>query len=300
MGKEDYYNPNPSEQKLIIENKPYSDKAISLAYNAGLISSLFYFRFGDGDESDAFRHCLWSAFIARETDLQWAKKWTDAHEDIIDNPWMSKEMDIHNNDMGIEILKNNLQASPAIIIQSCIELIKNGKLRIIKNNKIQPTTINGFSIPSILDVIKNKIDYLFDYFLSFQIDEVKKVNTEKEGALHFCIRNNYVYGVNEILRLSLIDVNSSNLYGDIPLVIAIKNNCLEIFYELIKNKANINKQRQSDRETPLMVAAVYGRLEMTKSLLAFGANKALRSSTGFTAKEIAENEDHQEIVKLLT
>jgi hypothetical protein len=92
--KEDYYNPNPSERRLIAENKVFAEKAISLSYNAGIISSLFYFEFGDGDDSDAFRHCLWAAFIAKETSIEWAKRWTDAHEDTLDNDFISREMDI--------------------------------------------------------------------------------------------------------------------------------------------------------------------------------------------------------------
>lgn len=56
--QENYYHPNPSEKKLIGENKAFADKAISLAYQAGVISSLFYFKFGDSDNSDAYRHCL--------------------------------------------------------------------------------------------------------------------------------------------------------------------------------------------------------------------------------------------------
>ena len=107
MVQEDYYNPNPSEKKLITEKKVFADKSISLAYTAGIISSFFYFKFGDEDESDAFRHCLWAAFIAKDTNLVWAKKWTDAHEDIPDNPLVSKEMDIHNNENGIKIVYRN-------------------------------------------------------------------------------------------------------------------------------------------------------------------------------------------------
>lgn len=131
MNKENYYNPNRSEKKLIVENKNLSEVAIKNAYIAGSVSSLLYFKMGENEQSDAFRHCLWAALIAKETNLEWAKRWTDAHEDFKENGSLQKEMDLFNNSKGIEILKNELKMNHATIVQTCVDLMKNGQLQII-------------------------------------------------------------------------------------------------------------------------------------------------------------------------
>lgn len=65
MSQEDYYEPNDEEKKLIRENSVFAGKAIDCAYRAGAISTLFIAKMGNGDQSDAIRHCIWSALIAK-------------------------------------------------------------------------------------------------------------------------------------------------------------------------------------------------------------------------------------------
>jgi len=206
--------------------------------------------------------------LPKDTNLVWAKRWTDAHEETPNNPQVSKEMDIYNNDNGIKIVHKNAGTTYAEIIQSCIGLIKDGELRVIHNGEIQPTTLKEFSIQSIFDAIEKRVESLIDYYLTYQMNETKQVNSEKEGALHFCVRENYLHGIREIL---------------------------------LKGGANVKyKRKMNDNETPLMVAAVYRRIEMVKSLIASGADKNLESTSGWTAKEKAKNEGYLEIVKLLS
>ena len=96
-----------------------------------------------GDESDAFRHALWSALNAQKVGKAFALKWSDAHEYSTDKDEVDTDlvMDIHNNDIGVEIGF----ANPNVTIEELSTLIKariaKGDLIIIRNGKL--TKSNG-------------------------------------------------------------------------------------------------------------------------------------------------------------
>jgi hypothetical protein len=50
---------------------------------------------------DAFRHCYWSALLARDIGASNARDFTTAHEAYSDNPPGERAMDLHNNGIGI-------------------------------------------------------------------------------------------------------------------------------------------------------------------------------------------------------
>lgn len=52
---------------------------------------------------DAFRHCFWSALLARDIGYAGALRYTNAHEAFPDNPPAEKAMDLHNNAVGLSI-----------------------------------------------------------------------------------------------------------------------------------------------------------------------------------------------------
>lgn len=81
------------------------------------------------------------------------------------------------------------------------------------------------------------------------------------------------------------------------LSLSVKHERKNNFAFLINNTTDIN--RICDKETPLMVAATYGKLEMAKALLKKGANKSLKNSNGETAKDIAIKNKHTELAKVL-
>lgn len=85
---------------------------------------------GHNDSSDAFRHCFWSAMLARDLGYQNALQFTNAHEADPRNPPQEKAMDLHNNSVGLSIGKvggNNNQLSG-----SCMAALLNGQLKVIK------------------------------------------------------------------------------------------------------------------------------------------------------------------------
>lgn len=60
-------------------------------------------RNGHNDESDAFRHCFWAAILARDLNYMNAYWFTTAHESDPNNDPTEREMDLHNNGVGLTI-----------------------------------------------------------------------------------------------------------------------------------------------------------------------------------------------------
>lgn len=60
---------------------------------------------------NAFRHALWTSLIlmycckisSPEKSLKWCKKITDLHEELFPNEPMQKQMDLHNNKVGMNL-----------------------------------------------------------------------------------------------------------------------------------------------------------------------------------------------------
>ena len=60
---------------------------------------------------NAFRHALWTSLIlmycckisSPEKTLKWCKKITDLHEELFPNELLQKRMDLHNNQVGMDL-----------------------------------------------------------------------------------------------------------------------------------------------------------------------------------------------------
>jgi hypothetical protein len=60
---------------------------------------------------NAFRHALWTSFIlmycckisSPKKALKWCKKITDLHEELFPNEALQKQMDLHNNKVGMDL-----------------------------------------------------------------------------------------------------------------------------------------------------------------------------------------------------
>ncbi len=103
----------------------------------------------NGGQLDAFRHSYWMARITQEHGWRCAHSLGNAHEkgnfkdfkkhqleDGCLPDQQSCEMDYLNNDVGIQVGKDNLHANSEELSKKIIELILNGKLFIIKKNLI--------------------------------------------------------------------------------------------------------------------------------------------------------------------
>lgn len=102
-----YKSMNEQEQR-VCRNEPYDCKrAKDTAPDAYEHTERRYGRNGNGDTSDAFRHCIWSAFMTKRANSGFAKRFGDAHENGDKNqPSNDYWMDLHNNSWGREAGRN--------------------------------------------------------------------------------------------------------------------------------------------------------------------------------------------------
>jgi hypothetical protein len=85
---------------------------------------------GHNDKADAFRHCYWSALLARKIGAKYAEYYTCAHEDFPNNPHEEKAMDLHNNSIGISI--GRLGGDDRQLSERCMAALLNNKLKTLK------------------------------------------------------------------------------------------------------------------------------------------------------------------------
>lgn len=77
---------------------------------------------------DAFRHCYWSALLARDIGGDNALAFTTAHEGYSDNPAGEREMDLHNNRVGVSIGVSLSGATDAQLSNRCAQMVTTGVL----------------------------------------------------------------------------------------------------------------------------------------------------------------------------
>jgi hypothetical protein len=126
-------------EKNIIKWDVQFYKVIDINSNADLATTMtisIYGMNGKGDKSDAFRHALWQALNVQDVGKSFTQKWSDAHEYSTPAGEVRTDlyMDIHNNDVGIEIGKNNPDATPEELSEIILNRIDKGDLLIINNN----------------------------------------------------------------------------------------------------------------------------------------------------------------------
>lgn len=97
-------------------------------------------RNGLNDESDAFRHCFWSAILSRDIGYVNAHIFTSAHESGSSNDPQQKEMDLHNNAVGLRIGTQFVYVAPGLgrlfssnrlVSDKCFNALQKNELKII-------------------------------------------------------------------------------------------------------------------------------------------------------------------------
>jgi len=127
-------------EKIYIATNPHHAFAIRESKKKAFSESLKRFGHnGHNDDSDAFRHCFWSAILSRELGFQKALQFTTFHESRSDNPPAEKEMDLHNNFVGLNIGKQFIHIAPGVgefiesdkeISDRCYKAYQEGKLKV--------------------------------------------------------------------------------------------------------------------------------------------------------------------------
>jgi hypothetical protein len=90
---------------------------------------------GWGNQGDAFRHTYWMARGVQSNGERFTRNYGNAHEYSSDPNEVYTQadimMDIHNNDIGIEIGKQNPKASSSELVRIVKDRIANGDMLIM-------------------------------------------------------------------------------------------------------------------------------------------------------------------------
>lgn len=108
---DDFERLSPAE-KQFVKSHPIDALTIEDDKNKAFAETRKRFGFnGHNDKSDAFRHCFWSALLARDIGYARALEFTTAHESAPTNPADEKAMDLHNNAVGLSLGKAGMSDS---------------------------------------------------------------------------------------------------------------------------------------------------------------------------------------------
>jgi uncharacterized protein len=129
---------------------------------------------------------------------------------------------------------------------------------------------------------------------------VKAVTTDflKETALAIAAFGGKKDIVEALLK-SGADPNVFDEMGVAPIIGAARQNKGEVIELLIKNKANVNIKKKETDETALHYAAEYNSDAAAKILLANGADKTAKTSSGKTPLDVAKDKKSDKVIELL-
>lgn len=131
------YNNLTSDEQMYIKSHPHHAFAIKESKEKAFAETIKYFGInGRNDKSDAFRHCFWSAILARELGYQNALQFTNAHESDPRNLPDEKAMDLQNNSIGLSI--GRIGGNNNHLSGRCMAALLNGKLKVIKKVGVLP------------------------------------------------------------------------------------------------------------------------------------------------------------------
>lgn len=95
-------------------------------------------------QANAFRHALWNVLIAKyctksvntvNRALAWAKKITDWHEETFFSKKLPMKMDFHNNEVGRNLFRDNVEWAEEKFISQLLSLT-NSAIKVNKDTKL--------------------------------------------------------------------------------------------------------------------------------------------------------------------
>lgn len=107
------------------------------------------------------------------------------------------------------------------------------------------------------------------------------------------------YEVVELLLLNGASLERDDIFLGTPLQAAVKEGNLEIVDLLIDYGANVNAP-DYDGNSPLHIAAALGFTNICEVLVKNEADPGALNDDMFTAQQLAESEDHHDVVKFLS
>ena len=132
--------PTKKEKQLV---KKYPRQALgvfALSRVAEEMTVKYYGYSGRGDNSDAFRHCLWSALLKQRYGKKIAKRWVSAHEGKSKS--LESRMDRYNNKIGYSMKVKKSQSYNAVAKKVKKKIVK-GKCRRLNKKRKKLRRTNG-------------------------------------------------------------------------------------------------------------------------------------------------------------
>lgn len=162
-----FWKQSPPIKKWIVFHPFKAKKALKISNEAKKVSdSIVLTNLLDqdkyGGQVDAFRHAYWMARLHQEIGKRAARSLGRAYErenyrffkknkleDGVLPDKASKNMDLHNNEVGLSFTKKNVRHSNIGLIYKIVNSIEKGELKIIKKDKKGMfLTCSGEKIPS--------------------------------------------------------------------------------------------------------------------------------------------------------
>ena len=125
------------EKKLVTLNPTKSVAAFAASKKSVELTAQNFGKNGLGDKSDGFRHATWCALMARDAGSKFAKDFSTAHESgkteemlqqVASDGYKEKdhmEMDLHNNGVGISLIKDKNVSNDEVVSMVMNKLTNN-------------------------------------------------------------------------------------------------------------------------------------------------------------------------------
>lgn len=126
---------------------------------------------------------------------------------------------------------------------------------------------------------------------------VNQLDERQNTALHLAAS----YGQLDVLQTLIgyqADTEARDADQSTPLIVAAQHNQTEAAIALLKNSVSVNASNSKEK-TALMYAAEYGNVELVQQLLSNGAQADKRDYQGNSARSLAQDKGHDDVLRLL-
>ncbi|KAG8572124.1 hypothetical protein GDO81_011921 [Engystomops pustulosus] len=164
-----------------------------------------------------------------------------------------------------------------------------------------PDQVNGLDKTPFEVALNFKHKDMKDYLDSITTIRPKTDEEKRRPDIFHAVKMGNLLLVKEIMDEDPSQVNAVNADGASPLMIAAVTGKLELVQLLVDRNADINKQDSVHAWTALMQATYHGNKEIVIYLLNQGADMNLRAKNGYTAFDLVMllNDPDTELVRLL-
>lgn len=149
-----------------------------------------------------------------------------------------------------------------------------------------------------IEILKNN-DYIAAKQYVKNDADLNEENENGESVLAYAIRHHCDDDMLELLIQEGADIYDFDNEGVSIFDMAITYNNLYMYRYILESGIDVNKTNRKSGFTPLMCAACYGRVEITKSLLEQGADKNALDLRGFSALDFARKMNKKSVLEIL-